>query len=381
MQVHFSETANLTYQLDVVAGDLESKEPSDYKALWQAEFLRTEKDRAMIRQWAELKGRYVGSVELPSIELPLERASSWITLGDQLRIAGLRSDSHEEFLDRASLLMTPVDAVRLGEVVRYFSPVFRAWWRREPTQAGKGFVGSVRGLLGKASTRAEIERFRHFYGSSIPDGTTVHFSLLYRPNRVKGPTSGRQLGNVGAVEFLPGEKAEQRLDIVLHEFCHYLYDTRPDAANRTLQQRFAEVGDPGSKPAFNLLNEAMASAFGNGIIARGFLPAERWQGYLARPLSFYNNPSIDRAAKRVLRLMDEWLPKGRTMDDPEFARSYVIALKEVFGKDLTRPSLYLSAAFLHVDDRFGIGFGRRWRRRGARFMRVPARRWPTRSSS
>lgn len=353
MQVHFSETANLTYQLDAVAGDLESKAPSDYKSLWQSEFLRTEKDRAMVRRWAALKERYNGSVELPAVDLALERSNSWITLSDQIRIAGLRSENHEEFLDRASLLMTPGDAVRLGEVIHHFAPAFRAWWRKEPARAGKGFVGSVRNLLARPATQKSVDQFRHFYGSSIPDGSTVHFSLLYRPNRVKGPTSGRQMGNVGSVEFLPGEKAEQRLDVVLHEFCHFLYESRPDDANQALQNRFFAVGDPASKPAFNLLNEAMASAFGNGVITRQFTPADRWQSYLARPLSFYNNPSIDRAAKRVLRLIDEWIPKGRTMDDPEFARIYVSALKDAFGPDLTRPALYLSAAFIHVDGKFG----------------------------
>lgn len=124
---------------------------------------------------------------------------------------------------------------------------------------------------------------------------------------------------------------------------------------RRLQRQFARRqrrGD-GEQQGGQYERQAMASAFGNGVITRQFTPADRWQSYLARPLSFYNNPSIDRAAKRVLRLIDEWIPKGRTMDDPEFARIYVSALKDAFGPDLTRPALYLSAAFIHVDGKFG----------------------------
>ena len=222
-------------------------------------------------------------------------------------------------------------------------------------------AGRIRGLLARKEVREQIERFRRFYGPTLPDGTVAYFSLQYRPQRVKASSSGRQISNVGMVEFFAAEKPESRIDIVLHEFCHFLYDSRPDEANLALQRRFLAVGDSVAKPALNLLNEGMASAFGNGVITRLMTPAEQWKAYAAKPLSFYNNPAIDRAGKRGLRLVDEWLPEGRTMDDPAFAATYVAALKEEFGSELTKPILFLNEAFIYVDERFGRPFMRELR--------------------
>lgn len=361
VRVMFSETANLTYQLDAVSGVLTHIDPADYQALWKRDFLKTPEDEAHLKTWGDLKKRYYASAQLSGPQMPFEAPPRSVSLFDNIRVAAFRAKSYEEFLSDAALLMVPADVAKMAETLRYFEPRFHVWWRREAETRGKGFVRKVDRLMRNEPTRTQIERFRTFYAPSLPDGSRVYFSLLFRPNLAKAPTSGQQIGNVGVAEFLPNETPERRLDVVIHEFCHFLYNSRSEDGNLTLQNAFANRNDPAAKPSYNLLNEGMATALGNGIIGRTFRPANEWQAYLSRPRSLYNNPNIDRAAKRLLPMMDGWLAAKRTIGDPAFVPQYIAAMKEAFGPELTRPTLFLNEAYILVDDKFGLDFARKAR--------------------
>lgn len=106
-------------------------------------------------------------------------------------------------------------------------------------------------------------------------------------------------------------------------------------------------------PAYNLLNEGLASAFGNGMIERAVAEPGRFARMLAKEGSFYNNASIDRAAKALLPFLDGWLAAGKTLFDPEFVPAYVRTLRAAFGPSLTAPRLYLAEMALVVDETLG----------------------------
>ena len=362
-RVIFSETANLTYQLDVVGGVLGHVGPADFAALWSKEFIKSDEDRRFIKQWADLEGRYNKSISLDGPDMPLERPYSYVSIFERIRIAGLRSTSTDDFLNQVSLLVQPRDELQFAAVLRHFERPFHQWWQREAMGQGRTFVAGLRKLMTERQIQDRIEQFRKFYGPDLPGDYEAPFSLVYRPNLAKAPTNGQQLDGISVVEFLPKEKPEQRIDVILHEFCHFLYRSRSDQATVKFQQRFVDFGDPAAKPAFNLLNEGLATALGNGIIGRQERPQSEWDAFVRRPLSFYNNAHIDRAGKQLLILLDDWLPKGKTLDDPEFANAYLAALKREFGTELTAPALYLSEAFLYVDQRIGKEFSGELRRK------------------
>ena len=357
IRVLYSPTANLAYQLDAVSGSLPHLDARDYRALWEREFLKSPKDREMLVQWSDLQRKYAAMAPLEAGAMPFQAPDLGVTLGERIRVAGLRAQTEREFLEDASLLMLAPDAARLAEVYRHFAPTFTAWWKRAGG-AGQAFVRQVDQLLKSEPVRGDIERFHRFYAPAIPTGSDVVFSLVVRPNMVAAPTSGQQIDNVGVVEFLPNEKAEQRLDVVVHEFCHYLYGARSEAANLSLQRRFAATDDPAAKPAFNLLNEGLATALGNGVIGRRFASADRWAKILATPRSLYNQPNVDLAGKSSLRFLDSWLTAGKSIDDPTFVPTYLSSLREALGPSLTRPALFLGEAFIFVHSQFGKDYAR-----------------------
>jgi|GEM_PF-1542200 len=361
MEVIYSEVANLTYQLDVMTGEVPFPDPTNFQQLWKQEFLKTDADKAMVDQWKSIRQRYEASVNLPGLKMPLEPEWSSINLGERLRILGLGSDSLESYGNGLSLLTLPKDGLLFQQVLDHFQPAFHVWWTREAEPKGKRFVAEIRAELNKPSLIEQVERFRHFYGSTLPDGYVARFSMVYRPDYVKAPTSGQQMSGMAVVEFLPTEDPKTRLDVVLHEFCHFLYNTRSSEAALKLQEAFVATGDPVAKPSYNLLNEAMATVLGNGIIGRQMRDPATWPDFFKRPRSLYNNEYIDRAAKSMLAVMDKWLPAGKTMADSDFVPTYLSALKQEFGEDLAKPTMFLTEAFIYVDEQIGLPFARKLR--------------------
>ncbi len=102
------------------------------------------------------------------------------------------------------------------------------------------------------------------------------------------------------------------------------------------------------------MNETLATAFGNGMIARAARPPAAFDKYAARKNSFYNNDSTDRAAKAILPMLDERLKNNQTINDAGFVNDYISALEGAFGEDLLKPKLYLSEMFLFVDDKYAV---------------------------
>jgi hypothetical protein len=359
VRVKFNEIPNLTYQLDCV-GELPIYcSRQNLGDLWTREFLKTDEDRRMLKEWARLRDLYSKDVRLS--EDSADSPSS-IDLSDKIRIAGFQAASVEDYAARLDLLTAPSDRRAFERVVRHFAPRFRIWWRSEAAKAGDDFAKQTDVLLRAPKISEPLKQFYNFYQTDLPDAYEISFNLFYVPSAIKEPTNGQQLENYSLMEFRANEKPAQRVDVAVHELCHFFYDNRKTEVGARLEQRFYATRRAGALPAFNLLNEALAAAFGNGMIARAVTPPAEFEKYVAAKNSFYDNDSIDRAAKAILPLLDERLGRRQTIDDPEFVGDYISALEKAFGADLLKPKLYLSEMFLFVDGKYAASMRRDARR-------------------
>jgi hypothetical protein len=352
-RVELSEIANLTYQMDCV-GDLVSCAAEDYKAFWEATLLKTAEDRAQLAEWVRLRNLYSGEVDLPQAEAsPLMGRHRSVDLAVKLRIAGFQAADVDDYLARLDLLVTPTDRAVFSRVVRHFLPAFDPWWRREAVAKGRPFAQKLEALFAAPAIARPFAQIERFYAPDLSSGSVIRVALMARPARAGTHTSGQQVEGTSVVEFLPEERPEDRIDVVIHELCHFLFDSSPDATFVELQKRFVANGRLSSIAAYNLLNEALATAFGNGMIDRSLMDAKRFDEYRSKEQSFYNNPNIDRAGKALLPLLDGWLVEGKTLFAPGFVDAYVDALSTAFGAALSAPQLLLSEMYLMVDADLG----------------------------
>ncbi len=358
-RIKFGEIPNLTYQLDCV-GDLPiSCSRQNLGELWTREFLKTDEDRRMLREWARLRDLYSKDVRLSK---ETDADYSLISIFNKIRIAGFQADGTDDYLARLDLLTVPADRASFERVIRYFEPRFKIWWQAEATKSGDAFARKTETLLSSPKIAEPIRQFYNFYQPVLPKDYEITFNLFYIPASVKEASSGQQLENYSLMEFKSGEAPEQRVDVGVHELCHFFYDNMKPEIRARLQAKFQESNRAAAIPAFNLMNESLAAAFGNGMIARAVTPAAEFDKYLAASKSFYNNSSIDRAAKAILPMLDARLKNNLTIDDESFVNEYISTLEKAFGADLLKPKLYLSEQFLFIDAKYAVAMRRDVRR-------------------
>lgn len=354
VRVGFDVIPNLTYQLDCVSDLSISCSEANFRELWKREFLKTPRDREMLEEWRRVRIRYSSDIEPQhAIDTPLPIRGGYVNLFAKARIAGLQASDLDDYGARLDLLTTPADRATLERIVRHFHQPFVRWWQSEARERGAKFVGEVGALLRSPGIAEQLRRFRSFYAAALPPGYQVKLALLYRPNLVRESTNGEQLEGYSLAEFLAEERPEDRLDVVIHELCHFLYWSAPPAEIANLQQRFLDTRRATAMPAYNLLNETLATAFGQGMIARDLKPKERWEKYRATKLSFYTKESLDRSAKALLPWLDAWLASGKTLHDESFVAEYISQLEKEFGELLTAPKLNLNEMILVADNKYG----------------------------
>ena len=360
--VSFEAIPNLTYQMDCIT-DFTYCQKRDYQKLWDDEFLKSAKDHKLLEDWRIIRGRYTKEIEMETdTEFPILARMNFLNSADKIQIAGFQAKNIEDYLTRLDLLVLPKERERFEKVVRHFEARFLNWWEKEANQKGQIFAAKTKELLNSEKIKNEIAKFYDFYQPTLPENYTVNFNLFYRPNLVKTGSSGRAMENHLLVEFLADEHPAQRIDVVLHEFCHFLYSSVSDEDYSQLQKKFLQTKKQTAVPAFNLLNESLATAFGNGIIARLFTPTDEWEKYIAAKGSFYNNPHIDQAAKELLPFLENWLVKGGKLNDEKFVEVYLNTLETKFGASLISPKLFLNQTYLFLDEKFDSSIQNNFRR-------------------
>ncbi|MEM9533335.1 MAG: hypothetical protein AAGA23_20605, partial [Pseudomonadota bacterium] len=141
----------------------------------------------------------------------------------------------------------------------------------------------------------------------------LKLNLIFRPAG-PGGTNGQQIENHSVVEVVPGEAAENRIGVVVHELAHYLFGEASEAWHRQRLEGAVNAGSPAAAGALGLMDEALATAVGNGALEQRLRPPPAFENYRATPLSFYNDPQIDAAAKLILDKTQDYLRRGAVLD-------------------------------------------------------------------
>src|SRR4030095_2036232 len=145
------------------------------------------------------------------------------------------------------------------------------------------------------------------YGQSTDANLTVHFVAV----PVAGPVSrASQKANRSFVEFRPDEEPVARVAVMVHEYCHYLFETAPRELRRARMDASSSSPEPAAASAFAVLNEALASAIGNGLFMKAHLGMPKFDAFAARRESFYASAPGDPGAKAALPLVERYAREG-----------------------------------------------------------------------
>ncbi len=348
---------NLVYELDCVSGAISQCSLEAYKPLWESKFLSSPEDRAAIEVWKAIRAKYSQSVELPlGVTFPLGERGNSLSLFASARKATMMATSVDDLINRLDVMTLPHDRDAMADVVRRFEPRFRVWWASQ-SKSGDAFAADLSKLLMRLDVRDLIMKFQAFYEAPNRGDRALPFLVLDRPAAdAHVHTFGEQVDGVSLIEVPPGDKATNRLDVVVHELCHYFYFTARPESIAAFQAAILASKVPGAIGAYRLFDEAMATALGNGLVGYA-ADRENSARRLARVQGFYNDPDIDRAAKALYA----WVRVGSfnaRISDPTFAAGYLEVLSKEYGESLAAPRLSMFTLLMFVDQRLTLDVDR-----------------------
>lgn len=340
-KVQVNPVADLVYQLDCVSGFEPRCSVKNYTELWGRYFLKSEAQRATLKSWKSLRQKINETVR--------HSAGSEFDLNSKVQIASAQATGFDDFLTRLDLLVSPKKRNEIYAILTLYWPSFERWWKKEAQRVGTPVVAETRRLLMSASVQKRLGQFQRFYQAKLPPDLVMSVTLHYRPIFFEEAGSGTEIDNYARMEFGSGEKSVRLLDVMIHEFCHFLYRASDGDQRENLKGVFLAQNTVESVAAFALLDEVLATALGNGIYNRETMKDGEWKKYLSRDNSFYNDPAIDKGSKGLLPSLDKYLGGEGTLYDGDFAGFYVSVLKGVLGKSLTSPKNVLREIAMVTD--------------------------------
>lgn len=347
--------SNLVYQLDCLSGIVHCSQDV-YLNLWKTRLDWTAEDQAELNRWKLLREKYRGEIMLNEskaepMALPWNGPAG-IQLEEKFSIATFHAVDESALRSQWEGIVAPTDLPNFESIIAHFEPRFSRWWKAEAQNESERFRQALQNKLDQKTIKDVIQSFARFYDVTFPDQYPIYLNLFFRPASADTHSIGTQIENHAVVEFLPNEDIGLRLSVVLHELCHFFYATGSDAHKRALSLSFANLQDPLSLAGWNILNEALAAALGNGIAAEYLLDPLTFKQKLQTDRGFYNDAAIDAAAKAILPLLKDQIAAGKTLYDPDFVGSYLIVLEQKMAGLLQMPARLLTELVIIHDVEF-----------------------------
>ena len=344
LDVRFEMIPNLAYQLDVVSSLFDRGRSSAYHNLWNEKFLQTPEDKALLNKWRTIRVKLSNQSMAESIKFPIAPVRLPYDNETKARLAGINATSIIDFGRRISKVLPSTDAKELTNVMSHFNRSFSIWWEAEAAEKGKNFQLEMQKLVVNPKVADSVASYVQFYQAEIADGTAIPLQLMYKPKLKGNGMTGEQIADTSVVEFAEGESSANRIDVIIHELCHYFFWKGSAKHHIQLQNDFLAINDPASIPCFNVMNEGLASTLGNGMLAEKFMTPDSFKQYKDFDRSWYGNYSIDGASKATFEWLKEYVANGGTMFDSGFAKSYVEQIKKGMGDAIMTPQMQLLSA-------------------------------------
>lgn len=211
-----------------------------------------------------------------------------------------------DFKQRSTGLLPKLDLARLVRTLELFAPVYDTLVYA-PLEAQ--FNQQLQACTQALHRPVVVDFFRKmsvFHGQS--DSGTDTFQVAFYPLPKSRQFRATAFADCSVSALPEGERDyEMLLSVTLHEMAHILYDEQPITLKEQLQAAFRKNPVPGAWNAYLLLNEAQATALGNGaafLALTGELDAGSW----------YNNKYRNEMAKAIYPTVAEYLAQNKTID-------------------------------------------------------------------
>lgn len=241
---------------------------------------------------------------------------------DALTALAVNSPDLNAFEKQLSALLPYRGIVAYLKVKAKLYPFFKKLiWEPSLTKQ-KEQIKSVESNLRRTQFESLLEKAKLFYRSDYPSEVPFKVGLVPIPDSQTSSkhTSAMNLRDIQVVPYLLSKGATNNLDDIFHEFCHALYEGQSREKKEEIDDFYINHPDPHSIFVYRYLNEALATAWGNGWYHE-VLNGQRSQK------SWYSVNYVDELAKAYFPLIQSSVESKKTLDKAFMERTIEIAKK------------------------------------------------------
>lgn len=227
--------------------------------------------------------------------------STW----DLLCIAAISSANNEEFFNKIIGIFPNTDYLKLKRIVSQTEPYYDKFIYNSRKTVIEDRVRELSGLSPKLNDL--FDQFKVFYGSSWDKSMPFNLTI-YPIYGMRGQTTATPHANSLEMGFLTQE--DNNFDLLAvgsHEMCHVLFEEQPLSLQQQLDSAFTNNPDPYAKYAYRYIDEALATALGNGF-GYNYLAGELDSG------EWYNDKYINLYAKAIYPLATNYVNEQKQID-------------------------------------------------------------------
>jgi hypothetical protein len=226
----------------------------------------------------------------------------------------IAANSLESFKLSSVGLIPNKNLVQFTQILQAFTPVYKSLIY-EPNKAQfEQQLATIQGFVKDKNLAGFFMTGAKFYGTEWDISIPLEIVLHPLPN--SNGFTAEAFYNIGVSAIQTNLKDYNvLLSVMMHEIFHIQIDEQPVETKIKLESWFFQNPSSSNKYAYLLLNEALATAIGNGFVF------EQLSGSLDKG-EWYNWPYINQLAKEIYPLVQTYLKEGKTIDQA-FVDNYI----------------------------------------------------------
>ena len=285
LRAEFSPLANFAYQLDCVSGTIRQRGcagADDFRALWKHDFGIDTATSPEVKRWAALRKDYA-EISPDNRHSDAQWPHDGMSFSNRILIAAFAARDTSDYHSRLVLLLPDRLVQEANIIVQSLYPPFGKWWKATGASVGKPAADAMISALEAPAIKQQVVELFSFYGApkaALPAHTA---QLMLRPGLAdKSLTSGSNFGSTSIVEFFAETKSCDQTPVIVHEYAHYVFGATPRTQALALSDAVKKAGSEIGMPMWGLLDEALATAIGNGRVSRTLMSEARYAEFAAK---------------------------------------------------------------------------------------------------
>lgn len=237
-----------------------------------------------------------------------EARNNGMSVENYFLVASGKSDSIDDFSDRIATLIPVQIHAKLIEILKHFMPIYEDLIWNKSLQKLKNYKNKLNRTAKQAQLSKMFDQAVLFYNAQWPQNLAIDIVLYPIPAKL-GFSSAESIGNFESVSVMvDNDNFAERFGIIFHEICHSLFETQALETQQNIEDYYNNNNSLYAKHAYFWLNEALATALGNGWAyhqVKQELDSAGW----------YHNPYIEGFARQLYPKIIEYLNAKKNIDE------------------------------------------------------------------